>query len=288
VNFRYLSAELHPTAEGVASFLTDEHGLQKFRVEETAYKDLEYRPTLQAVTSEFHEVWVEINELPYPASVTPVVLYCMQKSLPVKLYVGFRRGVPEAEYKKQIDAARKCGVGAIEVSDEGGCEVIHEATLQSLTGLRPVDRKRFPVRLRSALARAETTFKTGDPAKGCSIVYDEIEGLSRKLALKIDREGWWTASSTPAPRFKINTPWATVMDSILGRTDFNKLPPKLRDKVILRRVAALTGYRNEASHRPRNRNDRLRRDRELRTRFESAVDVLHDFADGARPLRLGS
>ena len=39
-------------------------------------------------------------------------------------------------------------------------------------------------------------------------------------------------------------------------------------------------------HKPKNRAARIKRDRELRTRFESAIDVLRDFANALRPLRI--
>jgi len=57
-------------------------------------------------------------------------------------------------------------------------------------------------------------------------------------------------------------------------------------KNLLIRVAALTDHRNDAGHKPKNRAALIARDRELRTRFEHAVDVLRDFANATRPLRL--
>ena len=76
------------------------------------------------------------------------------------------------------------------------------------------------------------------------------------------------------------------MDLLMHRADLNALPLKKVTKSILIRVAAMIDARNDAGHKPKNRDDRIRRDRESRTRFETAVDVLRDFADAVRPLRL--
>jgi len=76
-----------------------------------------------------------------------------------------------------------------------------------------------------------------------------------------------------------------IMEVLIGRTNFNALPPGIKKNLLIR-VAALTDVRNDAGHKPRNRAERMKRDRELRTRFESAVDVLRDFANAARPLRI--
>jgi len=94
-----------------------------------------------------------------------------------------------------VDEARTKGVGVIEVS-VSRCVVIHEALLLSLMGARSEDRRQFPSRYRSVLSTAEATFRNGDPAKGCALVYDEIEGLCRRLAKKIQNKKWWTVGRT--------------------------------------------------------------------------------------------
>jgi hypothetical protein len=246
---------------------------------------IDYRPTLQTVTPEYHDIWVEVSEAPYLRSLDSVVLHCVTNCLPVKMYVAFPEGISATEYKKNIDESRKKGVGALEVISNR-CIVIHEALLLSLLGVRSEDHRQFPPRYRSVLSTAETTFRNGDPAKGCSLVYDEIEGLSRRLARKIRSKNWWTRKASGPPTFKVDKdPWATIMETIISRADFTALPVKMKKGLVIR-VAALTDVRNEAGHKPRNRAAAIARDRELRTRFETAVDVFRDFAGAARPLRI--
>jgi hypothetical protein len=285
VNFRVLPSQLHPTAEEVVRFFTDDRGISKFKVEEPVSNDLDYRPTLQATAPEYYDFWIEVSETPYLISLDGVVLYCVTNCLPVKLYVAFPAGTSSTEYKKCADEARTKGVGLLEVSP-GRCVVIHEALLLSLSGARSEDRSQFPARYRSVLSTAEATFRNGDPAKGCSLVYDEIEALSRRLARKIQKNNWWTHLSSGTPAFNADKDaWASVMDILINRTNFNALPPAAK-KSLLMRVAALTDVRNDTGHKPKNRAARIKRDRELRTRFESAIDVLRDFVNALRPLRL--
>jgi hypothetical protein len=285
VNFRVLPVELQPTAVSVAEFLKDDRGLAKLKVEESVAYEIEYRPTLQAVTPEHHDVWIEVSEGPYLSSLDSVVLYCVTNCLPVKLYVAFPAGVPTAEYKSKIDEARRKGVGAIEVAVKKSV-VIHEAVLLSLSGVRLEERKNFPVKYRSNLSTAEATFRNGDPAKGCSLVYDEIEARSRRLAKKAVEKNWLKGGAVWPPRLDIEkAPWAVVMETLIENVDFARLPPNSRKSMLIR-ISAVTEPRNEAGHKPKTRAHRMKRDRELRTRFESAVDLLRDFINASRSLRL--
>ena len=284
MNFRVLPAELHPAAEQVARFLKEDRGLSRLKIEEPVEDELEYRPTFRAVTPEHYEVWIEINDDPYLSSLDNIVLFCVQNCIPVKLYVGFRAGLSATEYKNKVDESRKKGVGAIEVAGEK-CTVIHEAVLLSLAGVRLEERTKFPVRYRSNLSTAEATFKNGDPAKGCSLVYDEIEALSRRLTRKVVDKGW-LRGGLAWPNLNIEkAAWANVMETLIDRIDLTQLPPSLKKHMLIR-VSGLTEIRNESGHKPKSRVDRMRRDRELRTRFESAVDLLRDFIDATRSLRL--
>lgn len=285
MNFRVLPTQLQGVAEAVVRFFEEERGLTKFKIEEPVEDYAQYRPTLQTHTSEGHDVWIEVSELPYLQSLDTVVLHCVQNCLPVKLYVGFPEGTAPSEYKKNVDEARRKGVGAIEVRD-GVCHVIHEALALSLAGLRTEDHTQFPARFRSTLSTAESTFRNGDPAKGASIIYDEIEALSRKLTQACVRKGWLRAGAAWPPRLDPSRdPWAKVMEKLIETVDLGRLPRAV-SRTILSRISAVTEHRNESGHKPRNKQARVRRDGEMRTRFESAVDLLRDLATAVRPLRL--
>jgi hypothetical protein len=282
VNFRALATELHGTAEEVARFFREDRGLSHFKVEEPVADDIDYRPTLQALTPEKLEVWIEISDTPYPRSLDSVVLHCVANSLPVKIYVGFPAGLSATQYKPNIDESRRKGVGAVEVSG-AKCQVIHEALSLSLIGVRCEDHTKFPPRYRSVLSSAESTFRNGDPAKGCALIYDEIEGLSRRLIKKIDSKNLWNARGAPVGMKFEKDPWAQIMEAIIDRANVHSLAPKL-SKSLLNRIAGMTEPRNESGHKPRNRAAYTKRDREARTRFESALDTLREFAAAARPL----
>jgi hypothetical protein len=285
VNFRVLPTQLHTTAEEVVRFFKEDRGLSKFKVEDPVDDAIGYRPTLQATTQENQDVWIEVSEAPFLRSLDTVVLHCVTNCLPVKLYVAFPAGLSPTKYKDNIDESRRKGLGALEVSP-GKVIVIHEALRLSLTGVRKEDHRKFPARYRSVLSNAESTFRNGDPAKACSLVYDEIEGLSRRLAKKLHTKNWWTHKASAPPTLNAaKDSWATIMETIINRADFNALPAKMK-KALIMRVAALTDVRNDAGHKPRRRTDIIKRDQELRTRFETAVDVLRDFAAAARPLHI--
>lgn len=55
---------------------------------------------------------------------------------------------------------------------------------------------------------------------------------------------------------------------------------------FLARIHGVTPHRNESGHKPANEELLKKRDRELRTRFESAVDLLGDLIVAVKPLRV--
>jgi hypothetical protein len=101
--------------------------------------------------------------------------------------------------------------------------------------------------------------------------------LSRQLAVKIAKEAWWDAKAgNPGPHNFNKFDWAKLIEVLLDHADFQRLPQGTKN--ILKRVAAVTGHRNESNHPPQSRSARIKRDCELRTRFESAGDLLRDMA----------
>jgi len=58
--------------------------------------------------------------------------------------------------------------------------------------------------------------------------------------------------------------------------DYKRCPKVSRP--LLARILGITEHRNELGHKPRNRAARVKRDQELRTRFEAAADLLFDVA----------
>lgn len=144
----------------------------------------------------------------------------------------------------------------------------------------------FPARFRQALASAESTFRSGDPAKGCAIVYDEIEALSRRIAEKSYDQGLWTKNKpTTNPTdldFKKDS-WATVARTLHRQLDRKQVPDLT--EALLDRLVGITPYRNAVGHKVTDRKSLMKRDRTLRTRFEEAVDLLGELITASKSLR---
>ncbi len=285
MSYRYLPAQLHATADAIVEFLRDSRGLQNVRVEEEINRTLPYRPTLHWLTRQRYLICVEVRESPFSPTLESVVSDCMQRCLPVNLFVAFPGKPDVPDYKRNSDRAREKGVGVIEVTD-AGCTVIYEALPLSLIGVRPIDKKRYPPRYRSALAQAEVTFKSGSPEKGCSLIYDEIEDLSRKIGEKTRNMALWRAPRAgerlPAARFNKGQ-WRPRMELLMQWLDWTKC--KYLDE-SLQRVVSVIPHRNESSHKPATLVARISRDSEIKTRFEGAADLLRDLIVASRPLRV--
>ncbi len=286
MTYRHLPEHLRSVAEAAKAFFRAERGVSQFKVEEEFDKKVSYRPTLHANTRDHYFLCVEVLETPYKAVLDGFVLDCVSRCLPVKLYVAFPGDSEQKTYKEDVDRARSNGVGALEISKKGD-KIIHEAVSLSLFGLRPIDKKKFSPKYRSPIASAETAFRGGTPEKGCSLVYDEIEDLSRKIAKKTRSKGLWRSlkADEKPPKIKLDKgPWARVMETLIEHLDYRKCPFLKRS--LLSRVLGVTAHRNETGHKPRTLKELMSRDGELRTRFEAAVDILVELIKAAKPLRV--
>ncbi len=286
MNFRHLPAQLWPVAEAAARFFRNNWGISKFKVEEPIDHRIQRRPTLHAVMRDHHFLCVEVSETPYPTGLDSFVLDSRDHFLPVRLFVALPAGSTNADYPRDLQRAQDHGVGVLEVTG-GRAKKIHDALSLSLAGLRPIELPKVPQKYRFALSQAESTFRNGNPAKGCSELYDEIEGLSRKIAEKTRKKGLW---QTPKPGGKVPTidfakaGWARVVRTLIEHLNFNKCPSI--DQPLLGRVLGITPHRNASAHKPKSLADLVRRDKQLRTRFENAADVLLDLIQAAKPLRV--
>jgi hypothetical protein len=271
MKFRALSESLHDTAKGAARYFSEERGLRSIAVEIAIDAFPEYVFTLSGTTTEYVDVCIEVSEAPYPSILENVVLDGKSRCVPISLYSAFpERRSPPANYKERVDRARMHGVGVVEITPNGA-RLIHEAIPLHLHGAR-LEIKRFPKRFRVTLTEADSVFRAGSPAKACSIIYDEIEAISRNLAQRTYQKGFWK-NPPPKPRFT-SAPWARVMDQLGQQLDYGRCRGVSR--ALLARILGITEHRNESGHKPRNRVAKVKRDQELRTRFEAAADLLFD------------
>lgn len=287
MSYRILPSQLHETADAALAWFRTQRGITSFRVEEPIANDIEFVPTLSKRTRDHYTLCVEVSEKPYTTPLDSFVLECKNRVVPVKLFVVIPSGKGDSMFKDNLKRAQRNGVGVIEVDGNGGA-VIHEALALSLTGVRAPDPADFPNKYRQALAEALSTFRNGDPVKGCGRLYDELEDLTRRIASKVDRKRAWkeAAISQAASVDFSKAPWAMITNLLLGGIEQKILKSPQLTGALLARVYGVTSHRNESGHKPANRAALTRRDRELRTRFETASDLLRDLVAGVRPLRI--
>jgi hypothetical protein len=283
-NYKILAPPLHATADAAIKWFCSQWGLNKTRakLEEPIHPDINLRPTFSLQTRDYRTLCVEVSESVYPNYLDAFVLSCRDKGMPIMLFVAVQKGVQEADYAQKLKASKRSGVGILEVDNQSGT-VIQNALSLSLTGVRPVDVLSFPKKYRQSLIQAEQTFRDGTPSKACSMVYDELESLFRKFADKAAANSWWPNK----PNFKIDKdPWANIvtdLDKSLNRSACGcvELTP-----AFMARIHGITPFRNDAGHKPNSVKALIKRDQELRTRFESAIDLFRDFVNGTKKLRL--
>jgi len=212
------------------------------------------------------------------------VLDSQRLGLPIKFSIAIPKDSPP-DVAALLRRAKSLGVGVLEVGPNGGCHVFDSPLSLSLTGLRRVEPNRFPQRYRQPLLDAEDTFLNGDPVKGCSRVFEEIEGFTRRLAVKASKRGLLnpSAKTVGTPNFAKDS-WKSLLDYLkkhLNYTAFTGMTDQLISRII-----GLTPYRNQTEHKVSTRQALIRRDLQLRTRFEDALDALEELVIATKGLRV--
>jgi hypothetical protein len=286
MNFRHLPQAFHTMADAVVKYLEDELGIGGFVEEEAIHKDVA-RPSLHAKTNDHHFLCLEFSETtPFPMSVERFAPECSRLCLPVRLYVAVPADSKDDNYHRDLKRAHDWGVGVLAISGSD-VSVLQEPLSLLLAGVRRLDMKKFPLRYRYALSQAESTFRHGNPVKGCAEIYDEIEALTRRIAKKTKKAGMWKASKagTALPKINLETgQWAKVVETLMDQLDPKQLPriPKAQ----LAHILGITPHRNDTGHNPATNAVMIRRDTRLRTRFENAADMLLDLINVSKSLRV--
>ncbi len=285
MNYRHLPEQLRPNADAAISFFRREWGISRFYVEQPIDTAIEYRPTAYAVTSDRHFLCLEVSERPYPVGLDGFVLDCARSCVPARLFVVLSAGLKGSDYDRDLSRARNNGVGLVEVSDANVAIINHPLSL-SLIGVRRIERHKFPKKYRLALSQAETTFIGGNPAKGCSNLYDEIEALTRRIVKRVDMNGLWRSIRLGEKRSRLSdkTPWDKVVTTLMDHIDYAKCRPIRRN--LLGRVLGVVPHRAETAHKPRTIRALVERDLQLRTRFEEATSLLFDLIQASKPLHV--
>lgn len=283
MNYITLPITLHETADRMKRYLSSQMGLAGIKAEEAIEPSIEYRPTLYANTRDFHVVCVDVSETIYNPTRWSFITDCEKSGLPVKFYVA----LPNCSYSsfaKEFKDAKKMGVGVIEVTNNSST-ILHKPLSLSLTGLRQFDKSSFPKKYREAIINAEDSFRNGEPNKACSLVYDEIELLTRKIAFKSHPD--WSSLLSDPNTLNGSLAWARVITYLkerLNRGSATKYSG-LTD-TLLSQIHGITPFRNQSGHKPTNGKTLQTRDGQLRTRMESGIDLLKDLITASKNLKV--
>ena len=283
--YRALPDNLKNFADATQKYLAKELGLAAIKIEQEVHPEIDFRPTLSAISTDKHVICAEVVEQLFTPDIEKFVLACRNHSLPVKLYVAVRKGQFQAYDQKVLRIARENGIAILEVAPPNhGVLITNPPVSLSLGGLRAFSLQVFPPKYREPLKQAIETFKSGNPAKGCSEVYDEIEQLTRRIGRKC--EGIPGALKQTG---KINWEqgnWAPVLEFLKSNVDKAAIKCPHLNSQLVSRLIGMTEYRNETGHKPSSLQKKIERDKQLRTRFESAMDELGYWIEASRPLRV--
>lgn len=291
-SYRALPGNLIDIANTAQRYLVREFGVSQSKINiETGISDaIRFSPTINATTKHYDLICVEVVdesrlEEVMHANLLPFAIECRNLGLPVKLFIAIMRGLHASLSKSVLKNARDNGIAILELFPPNHGDIIGNMPVSlSLCGLRYFDLCEFSPKYREPLKLAIETFKGGNPAKGCSDVYDLLEDLTRRIGKKCD--------SIPNAFIKKSHSidwdrgsWATILNFInsnLHRSAVNC--PELTTQ-LFSRLIGITSYRNAVGHRIRSVKKRIERDKSLRTRFESAMDDLLQLIKASRPLR---
>lgn len=282
--YRLLPQSLHTTADAAIRFFRTNHGATGFEIEQAIDPNVSYVTTLKAKLHDHHTLCVEVRP---SAAINPIaqfVIDCMTGCRPVFLYIAIPKGTTDSEFQKNQKDAKQCGIGIVEVDEDGGGSVLQTAVSLSLAGVRRIKPNDYPQKYRQSLANAESTFLNGNPSKGCSEVYDEIEAVSRRLAHKVAKRGIWAPG-----KFDIDKgAWAALLKSLMNGINYGLLKPICPDltDILFAELIGLTSYRNDTGHRPKNSKALMARDKQLRTRYEDACDRFRKLTNAVKPLKV--
>jgi hypothetical protein len=287
MNYLVLPENLRSTADVIHNYLTKDIGLPKINIECSIDDRIEYRPTFYAVTRDHHFFCVDVSDNIYNPTRWIFISDCEHNCRPLKFYIALP-SIDYASFPGEMKKAKDAGVGILEVSTRTQhCEEISPAISLSLCGLRKFDRSAFPKRYREVLANAEATFKNGSPSKACSMIYDEIESLTRKIVYQAHKKGCLKQPISNPEDLLERTAWATVLDHLnnrVVRTRGSKY--SVLSNALISQVQGITPHRNQSGHKPNSIKKLMIRDSQLRTRMETAVDLLLELSTTTQTLRI--
>jgi len=286
-NYRVLATHLHPLADAAIQYFINNNGARasQINVEAEIHPEVNFRPTISYSKTDKHIICAEVVDAFNLPEIERFVLACKNLSLPVHLYIVIQKdSIPHID-TKVLKTTRDNGVAILEITFPNHGVLLGSASLSlSLNGLRSFKLSDYPESYRDSLNSAINTFKQGNPGKGCSEVYDEIESLCRRIGKKISTK---PGGFTTAPTFNWDTQaWAHIIEFMRDKLNRGVITncPNLKNQ-LFNRLLGITEYRNDAGHKPKSLAKLIERDKQLRTRFESAMDELKSLIEASKPLK---
>ncbi len=285
MSYNTLPESLFQTADLAKAHFANEFGLTRIKVETEIHREINYRPTFFAQLKH-HLVCIDVVESNiFTVYRKAFIQECEKMCLPVKFYVVLPEELSNNSTVRELADAKRYGVGVVLLNTPNNTvQWMSQALSLSLTTLRAFDKSTFPKKYRDSIKNAEEVFKSGEPNKACSIVYDEIESLSRKLAIKLQ-----TLNLLNQVR-NINDyktmQWATMLDFLQNNIKRNDPKCVLLTKPLISKLHGITAYRNESGHKPGSQKKLIERDRQLRTRLESAMDIFLELIQASKVFRI--
>ncbi|HMO05104.1 MAG TPA: hypothetical protein PKC67_13525 [Kiritimatiellia bacterium] len=288
--YQYLGLDLHDTADKAQKYFKVNYGAKSFQCEQPIADDLALRPTWQAKLHDGYDLIVNVQSQPFSQTLHEFVNKCVQASRPVVLWVAVLRRTADTTFNQELRTARQMGAGVIDFPPNGDPHVFHLPVAFSLFALNRCDKKTVPTQFRQAITSAEETFLNGAPGQGCQSVCQELEDLSRRALLSLHSRGCFLNNWNPGngAAFFNTGDWGPMLQGCENRIDVNSIRrvcPDFNQDLIVR-ARGFRDWRNSVSHKPKTLKDLVKRDARLRTMFEATRDLLIDWANATKPLKL--
>jgi hypothetical protein len=288
MTYALLGHSLHETADLARKHFADAYGAKNFECETAVDQDLPLRPTWQATMQGNYKLCIEVMETPFSQSLYEFVIKCANRGIPVRLWVAVPWGVSGGSFAKELKEARTLGVGVIQISEDGTqTHEFHKPVSFSLFGLRRTDLTKVRKAHREAFKKAEDAFIDGSPDYGCQLVCQDLESVTRSVALHTYSKKWWTTKQGLKPRFFTSDAWATMLEKFDKEIDVTKTRKKCPSfrRALVAGARQYTDWRNSLSHKPKSLKELEDRDARLRTMFEATRDHLIEWLNVAHVLK---
>jgi hypothetical protein len=194
-------------------------------------------------------------------------------------------------FNKELREAKAVGVGVVQLADNDSAHEFHRPAPLSLFGLRRTDIHAVPKRHRESIKKAEDAFLDGAPDQGCQLICQELESVTRAFAEhSYGKPDWWKNkdSLNLKPRFFTKDSWANMLEKLDVEIVQAKVGAKCSTfkKALIAGARQYTDSRNAVSHKPKTLRQLQARDAKLRTLYEATRDLVIEWYEVARALKL--